>query len=199
MTHGSTDDGDTMHGGRNDHIAGAAALIAGAAGFGLGLLVSAGRKAAAQAPTFAAGDWFEGLKAEHQQARTLFEALAATGEDDTGTRAALLGKVQHALARHNVQEEYVVYCVLAEHGHAEVAEALHADHFELKQGLFELEMMGTEKRPGFTEKLAHIRTAFESHVREEEDQSFPALQALLSEAQGQALTSRMNRAGYYAA
>ena len=47
---------------------GTSALMAGVAGFGLGMMVSAGRKAASQAATFAAGDWFEGLKAEHQAA-----------------------------------------------------------------------------------------------------------------------------------
>ena len=69
---------------------GTSALMAGVAGFGLGMMVSAGRKAASQAATFAAGDWFEGLKAEHQAARTLLEQLAATREEDVAKRAALV-------------------------------------------------------------------------------------------------------------
>ena len=199
MTHDGTH--DSGHGSSNGHGANGAgtntsAIIAGAAGFGLGMLVSAGRKAASQAPTYAAGDWFEGLKAEHKMARKLLDALAATGEDDTMKRAALLFALQHAMGKHNVQEEYVVYCVLAEHGQPDAAEALNTDHFGLKQGLYELEMIGKEKRSGYLGKVAEIRAAFESHVREEEEETFPALQASLTEEQNKALTGRMNREGF---
>jgi DUF438 domain-containing protein len=170
--------------------------MAGVAGFGLGMMVSAGRKAASQAATFAAGDWFEGLKAEHQAARTLLEQLAATREEDVAKRAALVLELQYAMGKHQVQEEYVIYCVVAEHGHSDVAEALNTDHFEVKQGLYALEMIGKAKGPGFLEKVAAIRTAFESHVREEEDVVFPTLQAMLTEDEKKALTSRMNREGF---
>lgn len=175
---------------------GTSAMMAGVAGFGLGMMVSAGRKAAAQAPTYAAGDWFEGLKAEHKVARALLDQLAATGEDDIKKRAALVFELQHAMGKHQVQEEYVVYCVVAEHGQNDVAEALNTDHFEVKQGLYALEMIGKEQRPGFLEQVAVIRTAFESHVREEEDEVFPALKAMLTDEQSKALTNRMNREGF---
>lgn len=172
------------------------ALIAGAAGFGLGLLVLAGRKAAFQAPTYTAGDWLEGLKAEHRAARKLFDALAQSSDEDQKKRGAVLMELQYAISKHNVEEEYVVYCVLAEMGQAEVAEGLHTDHFELKQGLFELEMIVKEQRGGFADKLAEVREAFESHVREEEEEAFPTLQASLSEEQKKMLTNRMNREGF---
>jgi hemerythrin superfamily protein len=179
------------------HSGGAtSALIAGAAGFGLGLLVLAGRKAAFQAPTYTAGDWFEGLKAEHRAARKLFDALAQSSDEDQKKRGTMLMELQYAISKHNVQEEYVVYCVLAEMGQAEVAEGLNADHFELKQGLFELEMIVKEQRGGFADKLAEVREAFESHVREEEEEAFPTLQASLSEEQKKMLTNRMNREGF---
>lgn len=171
-------------------------LLAGAAGFGLGLLASAGRKAAVQAATYAAGDWFEGLKAEHEMARKILQKLAETTDDEQAKRAPLVLQLQHAIGKHNVQEEYVIYCVLGEHGQSDAADELNADHFELKQGLFELEMIGKEQRPGFAEKVAEIRTAFEAHVREEEDVVFPALKAALSEEQSKMLTNRMNREGF---
>lgn len=174
----------------------ATVLIAGAAGFGLGLLASVGRKAAVQAVTYAAGDWFDGLKAEHKLARKLFDALAETTDDDAAKRATLVLQLQHAIGKHNVQEEYVVYCVLAEHGQSDAADELNADHFELKQGLYDLEMIGKESRPGFLERLAEIRASFEDHVREEEDDIFPALQAKLTPEQNKALTNRMNREGF---
>jgi len=171
-------------------------LLAGAAGFGLGLLASAGRKAAVQAATYAAGDWFEGLKAEHAMARKILQTLAETTDEDQGKRATLVLQLQHAIGKHNVQEEYVIYCVLGEHGQADAADELNAEHFELKQALFELEMIGKEQRSGFADKVAEIRAAFEAHVREEEDVVFPALKAALSEEQSKMLTNRMNREGF---
>ncbi len=178
---------------------GTSALMAGVAGFGLGMMVSAGRKVATQAATFAAGNWFEGLKAEHQAARKLLEQLAATREEDTANRAALVLELQYAMGKHQVQEEYVIYCVVAAHGQSDVAESLNSDHFEVKQGLYALEMIGKQKGHGFLEKVAAIRTAFESHVREEEDEVFPALRVMLTEQENKALTNRMNREGFKAA
>lgn len=175
---------------------GASALVAGAAGFGLGLLAAAGRKAAVQAVTAAAGDWFEGLKAEHKMARTLFEKLAETTDDDKAKRATLLLQLQHAIGKHNVQEEYVVYCVLREHGQEEDADELHAEHGELKQALFDLEMIGKRQQTGFLDRLAEARAAFEEHVREEEDDIFPRLQSSLDVEQAKLLTGRMNREGF---
>lgn len=170
--------------------------LAGAAGFGLGLLASAGRKAVVQSVTAAAGDWFEGLKAEHKLARTLFEKLAETTEEQKPQRATLVLQLQHAIGKHNVQEEYVIYCVLREHGEAAAADELHADHGELKQGLFDLEMIGKHQQPGFLERLAEVRSAFEDHVREEEDEVFPRLAALLPADEAKAVTARMNREGF---
>ncbi|KPF80517.1 hypothetical protein IP88_00085 [alpha proteobacterium AAP81b] len=175
---------------------GSSALIAGAAGFGLGLLAAAGRKAAVQAPTALAGDWFEGLKAEHKLARALLEKLAQTSDDDKAARATLVVQLQHAIGKHNVQEEYVIYCVLREKGQADAADELHADHGELKQGLFDLEMIGKHQQPGFLDRLAQVRNAFEEHVLEEESDVFPKLQESLSDDERKRVTMRMNREGF---
>jgi hypothetical protein len=173
-----------------------AAGVAGVAGFGLGLLAGAARKAAVQAPTFAAGDWFEGLMAEHKMARALFEKLAQTGEDDKPQRAALLLQLQHAIGKHNVEEENIIYCVLRDHGDAAAADGLHADHGQLKQGLFDLEMIGKKQEDGFLARLAEVRAAFEAHVLEEEDEIFPMLRDQLSAEENAMVTTRMNREGF---
>ena len=173
-----------------------AILMASAAGFGLGLLAAVGRRAAVQAVTYAAGDWFEGLKTEHKAARAIMEKLAQTTNEEQVKRAPMVLALQHAIGKHNVQEEYVVYCVLAENGQASAATELNADHAELKQKLYELEMIGKAQKPGFLTKLAEIREAFEEHVREEEDEVFPRLHASLDEEQQKALTNRMNREGF---
>ena len=140
-------------------------LLASAAGFGLGLLAAVGRRAAVQAPTYAAGDWFEGLKAEHKMARAILEKLAATTDEEQAKRAPMVLAHQHAIGKHNVQEEYVIYCVLKETGDAEAAIELNADHAELKQALFDLEQLGKDQSPSFIAKVYEIRAAFEEHVR----------------------------------
>lgn len=171
-------------------------VAVGVAGFGLGLLAAAARKAVVQAPTFAAGDWFEGLVAEHKIARALFEKLAQTTEDDVPQRAALVLELQHAIGKHNVEEENVIYCVLRNNGEAAAANALHADHGQLKQGLFDLEMIGKQQQPGFLTRLAEVRAAFEAHVLEEEEDVFPALREKLGDDVNTATTARMNREGF---
>lgn len=188
--------GMSSHSGQDTGNGTGSLLVAGAAGFGLGLLAAAGRRAAVQAVTYSAGDWFEGLKAEHKLARGILEKLAETTDEEQPKRAPMVLALQHAIGKHNVQEEYVVYCVLAENGETDAAEELNADHFELKQGLYELEQIGKEQRPGFLDKLAEIRAAFEEHVREEEDDIFPRLHAMLDADQQKALTNRMNREGF---
>lgn len=182
--------------GNGHDIGGPSAVIAGAAGFGLGLLAGFGRKAAVQAPTFAAGDWFDGLTAEHRAASALIDRLAETTENEPGRRAALLLQLQHAIGKHATEEEYVIYCVLAEHGQAVAATELNAEHAEVKQGLHALEMICKEQRPGFLERLAELRAAFDAHVRREEEEIFPRLHESLSPEQRKALTRRMNREGF---
>jgi hemerythrin superfamily protein len=136
------------------------------------------------------------LKAEHKLARAIFEKLSQTTDEQKPQRATLLLQLQHAIGKHNVQEEYVVYCVLRQTGQVDAADELHAEHGDLKQGLFDLEMIGKEQRSGFLERLAQVRTAFEDHVRAEEDEIFPRLHAALSPEAGKAATNRMNREGF---
>lgn len=167
-----------------------------AAGFGLGILAAVGRKAAMQAPTYVAGDWLEGLKAEHATSRTIFDNLARLDANDHEKRATLLISLQYALGKHNVQEEYVIYGTVSEHGDSEAARELHAEHGELKQGLFDLELLMKEKSPQFSNRLGEVRATFEAHVRQEEEVVFPQLASKLTEEEGHELTNRMNREGF---
>jgi hemerythrin-like domain-containing protein len=95
-----------------------------------------------------------------------------------------------------MQEEYVIYGALADSGETQSAEALHAEHAELKQALFDLEMLSKEKSPYFGSRLADARDMFERHAREEEDVAFPRLASSLSEEEAKKLTNRMSREGY---
>ena len=171
-------------------------LLAGAAGFGLGLLASAGRKAAVQAITVAAGDWFDGLKAEHKLAMGIIEALEKTTEEEPKKRAALLLSLQHALGKHAVQEEDVIYCALRALGDVVDADKLgHEHNAQVKQGLYDLEQID-KASPAWLARLAQLKTDIEHHVREEEDVVFPRLRDKLSAEENRKLTGRMNREGF---
>ncbi len=170
-------------------------LIAGAAGFGLGLLAAAGRKAAVQAVTYQAGDWFDGLKAEHKIADGIFDLMEKTTTEDTKKRAALLFSLQHALGKHAVQEEDIIYCAVREHGARTQADDLNHDHGYVKQYLYDLEMLD-KASPRWIEMVREFRTLINAHVRKEEDEIYPKLRAQLTPEQNRKLTNRMNREGF---
>ena len=188
----------TRHKGRGSKSANdnGAVLLAGAAGFGFGLLASVGRKLAVQAITANQGDWFEGLKAEHKLAMGIIEALEATTEAETGKRKALLFSLQHALGKHAIQEEDVIYCALRALGDVTDADKLGSEHnAEVKQGLYDLEQID-KASPLWLERLRAMKAAIEAHVREEEDVVFPRLHAKMTDEENAKLTTRMNFEGF---
>ena len=181
---------------RNGSSDSSGVLIAGAVGFGLGLAASVGRKAAVQAITVAAGDWFDGLKAEHKLAMGIIEVLEKTGDDERKKRAALLLSLQHALGKHAIQEEDVIYCALRVLGDVIDADKLGAEHnSQVKQGLYDLEQID-KTSPAWLARLAQLKADIEHHVREEEDVVFPRLRDKLSAEENRKLTNRMNREGF---
>jgi hemerythrin superfamily protein len=180
----------------NSNDGGSSALLAGALGFGLGIAAAVGRKAAVQAITAAAGDWFEGLKAEHKMALGIIETLEKTTEEDGKKRAALLLTLQHALGKHAIQEEDVIYCVLRASGEGEVADELGQDHnAEVKQALYDLEQID-KASPAWLARLQLLKSDLQAHIREEEDVVFPKLHASLSAEENKKLTVRMNFEGF---
>ena len=174
----------------------AGVLIAGAAGFGLGLLASVGRKAAVQAVTYAAGDWFEGLKAEHKLAMGIIELMEKTTEADVKKRGVLLFQLQHALGKHAVQEEDIIYCAMRAAGEEAGADELgHEHNAEVKQGLYDLEHID-KASPSWLMRVAELKADIEAHVFKEENEFYPALKAKLSDEENKKLTNRMNREGF---
>ncbi len=171
--------------------------LAGAAagGAALGLLAMFGRKAIVQAPTAAAGDWVEGLVAEHRAVMKLFDAIEVTPDGATGKRAMLLAQIKHALAKHALEEENVIYPALREAGQAEEADALNKEHGYVKQYLYELENMAKDS-PGFLPTIRRFRADLDAHIAEEEMSLFPALRAGLSEEKNKQLTLAMNKEGF---
>ena len=170
-------------------VAGAAAL-----GFVVGVAMLGGRKAAMQAATGLAGDWFAALKADHKLVDGLFGLLEQTEDTDTGKRQLLFAKIAYALAKHQFEEEHVVYPTLLEGGPAETPKHLDAEHFEMKSFVHELLELPKDD-PQWLGKARALHRLIQAHVREEEEIVFPRLRDRLSAAQSQALTRALHRAG----
>lgn len=176
---------------------GSLGVIAGAAagGAALGLLALLGRKAAVQAPTALAGNWDEALAVEHAATRKVFDAIEATDETATIRRNMLLSHLKHALMKHAIEEENVIYPALREAGQQDAADALNKEHGYVKQYLYELENTPTAS-PDWIMKVRRFRADIEKHMAEEENDLFPMLRAQLSEEKNKALTLAMNKEGF---
>jgi hemerythrin-like domain-containing protein len=172
-------------------------VIAGAAagGAALGLLALLGRKAAVQAPTALAGNWDDALAVEHAATRKVFDAIEATDETASLRRNMLLSHLKHALMKHAIEEENVIYPALREAGQREAADALNKEHGYVKQYLYELENMPTAS-PDWIMKVRQFRADIEKHMQEEETELFPVLRAQLTEEKNRALTLAMNKEGF---
>jgi len=168
--------------------------IGAAAGVAAGLLINLVRKAAVQAPTVFAGQWYAALAAEHAAALKIFDLLEATGDSATARRSFLLMQLKHAISKHAFQEENVVYAMMRDQGLAEAADHLNHEHGYVKQYFFDLTEM-TKDDPAWLPKLKEFRGLIESHMREEEDDLFPKLRSKLSADQNKHITAAMNKEG----
>ncbi|KQX22670.1 MULTISPECIES: hemerythrin domain-containing protein [unclassified Sphingomonas] len=168
--------------------------IGAAAGLTAGLAANAVRKIFVQAPTMMAGEWDEGLAAEHRAVLKLFDQIQATESSHGTRRSILLTQIGHALAKHALEEENAVYAMLRTHGQVAEADRLNSDHGYVKQYLFELGQMSTS-HPLFLSKIGDFRAMLEEHMRDEEEKIFPRLRGLLDEDENAALTKAMNQEG----
>ena len=166
-----------------------------AAGLVAGLAVNLGRKAAVQAPSALAGDWFDAVKAEHKMALTLFDGLQKTSDTDGGKRSTLLAQLKHALGKHAFMEENVLYPALREHGEKADADKLNHEHGYVKQYLYELENLD-KRSPAFLAKVVEFRGEIEEHIREEEETIFPPLHAALGADKNAKLTAHANKEAF---
>lgn len=175
-------------------------LIAGVAAAGViaGLAVNFGRKLAVQSVTAMAGEWIEALAAEHRATLEIFDALEQTDETQKPRRTTLLAQLKHALVKHAVQEENVIYPAMRQHGLTDAADGLNHDHGYVKQFLFELTEL-PRSSPEWHSKLVAFRREIERHMREEEEVLFPRLRAQLSQEASDHLTIAMNKEGFKAA
>lgn len=184
-----------MHSLTNGHGVSAGVAIAGAAaGFVAGLAASHARKAAAQVPALAAGDWVDALKAEHRMVEALFDKLLETRDDQAGKREGLLAKIAYALTKHAVEEENTVYPALKAVD-PERAKHLFEDHAEIKTFLHELRA-GDAGTAAWLERARAFQACIRHHVREEEDEVFPFFHARMTEEENARLTRALNWEGF---
>lgn len=172
-----------------------ALLGAAAAGAALGFAANMGRKLFVQATSGATGDWAEALATEHKMTLAIFDKIEATSDDQTTMRGTLLAKLKYALSKHAIEEEMVIYPALRQANRTDEADDLTSEHGIVKTYLYELETMPNDS-PQWLARVRDFRTMIEQHIREEEDEIFPALRSQLSEDQNSKLTAMMNKEGF---
>lgn len=170
--------------------------LAGAAflGFAAGVAALGARKVAMQATTGFARDWFATLKADHALADGLFKAIEETAEAEKAKRHLLFSKLVYALAKHQFEEEHVVYQALRDGGRAETPKHLASEHFDMKHLMHSLSEMEKDDAR-WLPTLRELHKLVAEHVREEEEIVFPALKARLSKKENANLSRAMHREG----
>ena len=172
---------------------GGAIAAAAVAGVAAGFAANVGRKFIVQ---FATGrtDWFESLRNEHEMTLAIFDKIEATRDDQTMMRGMLTMQLKHALSKHALEEENVIYPALREANEAADADHLNSDHGYVKTFLYELDNIPKESA-AWIAKVREFRTMLESHIREEEERIFPEFHASLTEEQNKKLTAAMHKEG----
>jgi hemerythrin superfamily protein len=171
-------------------------LATGAAlGLFAGLALPQARKAVMQGPSVAAGNWMDALIAEHRIVEKSVEALLKTRDDEMAKREMLLAKIAHALTKHAIEEENVVYPALAEHGHADQAHHSIEEQGQVKALIYDLRRIPSTD-PVWITKAHAFWAALQKHVREEENDIFPAFRDALSREENARLTRMMNWEGF---
>jgi hemerythrin superfamily protein len=157
--------------------AGGAVLAGAALGFLAGVALNPARKALLQGTEALAGDWYDVLKAEHRIVEAAMDLVLKTRPSQTGRRQVLLLQIAHALNKHAVQEENVIYPALRK---VDEAAARHFvdDHADIKSLLNQLQYGCDKSDPRWIEAMHKLRDTVVEHAREEEDEIFPKLRAL---------------------
>lgn len=166
-----------------------------ALGFMAGLAVPHARKAVMQGPSLAAGSWVDALKTEHRLVEKTFQALLATSEDEPMKRQMMLTKIAYALTKHAIEEENVIYPALAENARTDQSHHLTEDHAEVKTFIYDLRRTSSTD-PRWLIKARAFWTQLQEHMREEEDEIFPAFRDALPPEENAKLFRMLNWEGF---
>ena len=165
-----------------------------AAGVAVGLAANFGRKLAVQAVSGVSGDWFDALKTEHRMTLKIFDKIEQTRDDQTAKRTMLLTQLKHALSKHALEEEDVIYPALRDADQKAAADKLNHDHGYVKTYLYELLNMPKDD-PQWLARVREFRLLIEEHVREEEEEIYPSFRAKMSKEENSRLTLLLHKEG----
>jgi hemerythrin-like domain-containing protein len=119
------------------------------------------------------------LKKDHREVEAMLKTLAAS---KPGTRRrATVDKLDAALSTHMRIEEADVYPLVAELVGEEDAEEAGIEHGLAREGLAKIHELVDE--PGFGAAVAMLTAGIKHHVKEEEQEMFPALKKKLDRSE----------------
>jgi hemerythrin superfamily protein len=134
------------------------------------------------------------LKADHKKVAGILEKIDSTTERGVKTREELFRQLKTELDVHARIEETIFYPALEE---AEETREITLEAFEehrlVKQLLGELDKMDKDEEQ-WTARFTVLKENIEHHVEEEEDEMFPKARKVLSEAEAEALGTRLEEA-----
>ena len=184
-------------GGLFNWASGQTGVIVGAAvaGAAVGIAANMGRKLFVQMASTGGASWDEALATEHRLTLLTFDKIEATSDSQTTLRSQLLAKLKYQLTKHALEEENVIYPALRQANVAHDADALEGEHGYVKTYLYELETMPNDS-PEWLARVRDFRSMIEEHMRMEENEVFPMLKGLMTDAQSSRLTSMMNKEGF---
>ncbi len=140
----------------------------------------------------------EVLTHDHRAVEELFTKLEAP-DLTPQARQDLVRQVTVELVRHSVAEEQVLYPTVRKQvpGGEAIADKELAEHAEVELALKDLEAMSPEK-PEYQAKVADLIIHVREHVRQEEAELFPALEAAVSSEQLDEMGSKIEKAEKHA-
>ena len=110
-------------------------------------------------------------------------------------REMLLTKIAYALNKHAIEEENVIYPALSENAFADQARHFAEEHQEAKTCIYDLRRISSTDAQWLA-KAQEFWTKLQAHMREEEDQVFPAFRDTLPAEENGKLTAMMNWEGF---
>jgi hemerythrin superfamily protein len=171
-----------------------------AVGFVAGaLLANPARKLAMQgAEAMMTRDWLDALTKEHRAVQKSMEQLLQTTEKDTMRRGLIIASIDHALTKHALQEEKVIYPALRRVDE-ERAQRLFADHADVKSLISELQFEIPKDSPAWIERARKLQNELNEHIQEEETDILLSFKNRLTEQENAELTKNMHMQGFMVA
>lgn len=136
-------------------------------------------------------DLYQMLIKDHRTVDELFEKIEKSGESANKTRQQLFEKLRQELELHTQVEEKIVYPDFQKHSGVKqfIGEAVE-EHGEVKKMLTQLGRM----EPGaadWSKRIAELKAAVQHHVKEEEQQMFPAARKEVRQEEADDLARRV--------